>query len=656
MFSVAKQTSTVNAKTNKVYVNSKAYLSNRIVMIKNKLFFTANDDDIPVDQIYLNRFQREALMTAYNDTVKLLEPDVVQTDDVVFELSSNIIKTRTVFKTTDITNAWKHLNVPLNIGMKYILPFNNIDLILECKALSNNLTSAVTSDTTVYHYTKNNKFIIIEGDEQIVDVFKDFSFEDIGVGGLDEEFQTIFRRVFASRIYPPSLIKKLGIQHVKGVLLYGPPGTGKTLLARQIGKLLNCVEPKIVNGPEIFDKMVGESEKNIRRLFEDAEKDEAENGDNAQLHLIIMDEIDSICKKRGSTNNGTGVNDQVVNQLLTKIDGVNALNDVLLIGMTNRIDLIDGALLRPGRLELQIEIKLPNEEGRKQIFHIHTKSQKANNLLSDDVDIDELARMTSNYTGAEIAGVVRSAASFALFKNIDINDVKKTTNTDVIIDRSCFMKAIDEIRPEFGVEENVKDKYVKHGIIVYNDEFRRKLNTVNERIELMMKSSMCNKQVFLVHAAVAGCGISSFAVNLATNDVFDFVRVISAEKFIGISDEQKSIELMNVFMNARKAKHAAIVVDNIERLIGFSPVGYRFSNNVLQTVLTLMNAETDNKLIIFITTNQKEKMNDIGLTDDLFDIITELKPIDDPTTICKSLGVKNIINEHLPIKKLIGLM
>lgn len=84
MFSVAKQTSTVNAKTNKVYVNSKAYLSNRIVMIKNKLFFTANDDDIPVDQIYLNRFQREALMTAYNDTVKLLEPDVVQTDDVVF--------------------------------------------------------------------------------------------------------------------------------------------------------------------------------------------------------------------------------------------------------------------------------------------------------------------------------------------------------------------------------------------------------------------------------------------------------------------------------------------------------------------------------------------------------------------------------------------
>lgn len=100
-----------------------------------------------------------------------------------------------------------------------------------------------------------------------------FKFEDMGIGGLDTEFSAIFRRAFASRIFPPGLVEKLGIQHVKGILLFGPPGTGKTLMARQIGKMLNAREPKVVNGPEILNKFVGQSEENIRKLFEDAEKE-----------------------------------------------------------------------------------------------------------------------------------------------------------------------------------------------------------------------------------------------------------------------------------------------------------------------------------------------------------------------------------------------
>lgn len=101
----------------------------------------------------------------------------------------------------------------------------------------------------------------------------DFNFSDMGIGGLDDEFATMFRRAFASRIFPPGLVEKLGIQHVKGILLYGPPGTGKTLMARQIGKMLNAREPKIVNGPEVLNKFVGQSEENIRKLFADAEKE-----------------------------------------------------------------------------------------------------------------------------------------------------------------------------------------------------------------------------------------------------------------------------------------------------------------------------------------------------------------------------------------------
>jgi vesicle-fusing ATPase len=152
----------------------------------------------------------------------------------------------------------------------------------------------------------------------------DFKFEDMGIGGLDSEFSAIFRRAFASRIFPPAIIDKLGIQHVKGIVLYGPPGTGKTLMARQIGKMLNSREPKIVSGPEILSKMVGESEQNVRKLFADAEKEYKEKGEESSLHIIIFDEMDAICKQRGSRNDGTGVGDSVVNQLLAKVKNDNA--------------------------------------------------------------------------------------------------------------------------------------------------------------------------------------------------------------------------------------------------------------------------------------------------------------------------------------------
>lgn len=155
------------------------------------------------------------------------------------------------------------------------------------------------------------------------------------------------------------------MKHCKGMILYGPPGTGKTLIARKIAHVLNCAEPKVVNGPEIFDKMVGGSEAKIRALFEEAESDQKANGDESDLHVIIFDEIDAICRKRGSVSSGTGVNESVVNQLLSKIDGVDSLDNILIIGMTNRLDMIDDALLRPGRFEIHLEIGLPDEPGRR---------------------------------------------------------------------------------------------------------------------------------------------------------------------------------------------------------------------------------------------------------------------------------------------------
>ena len=297
------------------------------------------------------------------------------------------------------------------------------------------------------------------------DMLADGSFERYGVGGLDAEFLTIFRRVFASRMVPPDMVKRLGMRHVKGMLLYGPPGTGKTLVARQLGKLLNAHPPKIVNGPEILQRFVGQSEENMRELFAPPEKEWKGKAEKSKLHVIIFDEIDAIMKARGSGGaTASVVHDNVVNQLLTKLDGMQSLDNVLVVGITNRRDLLDPAVLRPGRLELQVEVGLPDRKGRTQIFNIHTARMRAEGLLATDVDIDTLAEVTGNYSGAEIKGLVGAAQSHALARYLkDSDDVggdapsaspsSDSSKLNVNVTMDDFTRAMREVRPAMGADE-----------------------------------------------------------------------------------------------------------------------------------------------------------------------------------------------------------
>ena len=297
----------------------------------------------------------------------------------------------------------------------------------------------------------------------------DWDFGKMGIGGLDKEFNAIFRRAFASRVFPPELVEQLGCKHVKGILLFGPPGTGKTLMARQIGTMLNAREPKIVNGPQILDKYVGESEANVRRLFADAEEEEKRLGPNSGLHIIIFDEIDAICKARGSVAGNSGVHDTVVNQLLAKIDGVEQLNNILVIGMTNRRDMIDEALMRPGRLEVQMEIGLPDEDGRCQILNIHTKRMREFKKINPDVDSREFAALTKNFSGAELEGLVRAAQSTAmnrLIKAASKVEVDPGAMEKLLVNRQDFLHALEnDVKPAFGTAAEALDSYLTKGII-----------------------------------------------------------------------------------------------------------------------------------------------------------------------------------------------
>ncbi|XP_017290456.1 vesicle-fusing ATPase isoform X2 [Kryptolebias marmoratus] len=448
----------------------------------------------------------------------------------------------------------------------------------------------------------------------------DWNFEKMGIGGLDKEFSDIFRRAFASRVFPPDIVEQMGCKHVKGILLFGPPGCGKTLMARQIGKMLNAREPKVVNGPEILNKYVGESEANIRKLFAEAEEEQKRLGANSGLHIIIFDELDAICKQRGTGASSTGVHDTVVNQLLSKIDGVEQLNNILVIGMTNRPDLIDDALMRPGRFEVKMEIGLPDEKGRVQILNIHTCKMRSFNLLSGDVDIKELASETKNYSGAELEGLVRAAQSTAMNRHIKATstvEVDMERAEKLQVTRADFMGSLNnDIKPAFGTNQEDYSSYIMNGIIKWGDPVTHVLDDG----ELLVQQTKNSDRTPLVAVLLEGpphCGKTALAAKIAEDSQFPFIKICSPDKMIGHSEISKCQAIKKIFDDAYKSQLSCMVVDDIERLLDYVPIGPRFSNLVLQALLVLLKKPPPKgrKLLIIGTTSRKDVLQEMEMLD-----------------------------------------
>ncbi|KAJ1662184.1 transport between ER and Golgi ATPase protein [Coemansia sp. RSA 1646] len=488
------------------------------------------------------------------------------------------------------------------------------------KSKDSTLFGILTSVTTISVSKGTNSLIELKGSSISLKanaiIQPDFRFEDLGIGGLDKEFSNIFRRAFASRIFPPDLVDKLGIQHVKGILLYGPPGTGKTLMARQIGKMLNAVEPIIVSGPEVLNKFVGQSEENVRKLFEPAEKEYREKGDASKLHIIIFDELDAICKQRGSKNDSTGVGDTVVNQLLAKIDGVDQLNNILIIGMTNRKELIDDALLRSGRLEVHIEVGLPDEPGRLQIINIHTAKIRENSILDDDVDLAELAALTKNYSGAEIASVVKSASSYAFYRHIKVESVAELTQdvSDMKIQRQDFIYSLEEVKPAFGIASEEFEQCATNGIIMFAPHIDELLNTAHLFVEQVQQSKRSPLVSLLLHGP-SGSGKTALASKFAQESGYPFVKLVSPENMVGFTDGQRVAAITKVFNDSYKSPLSLVVIDNVERLLEWVPIGARFSNTVLQTLLVLIKKQPPKgrRLLVIATSSERDVLDQMDM-------------------------------------------
>ncbi len=283
------------------------------------------------------------------------------------------------------------------------------------------------------------------------------------VGGLGDTKERL-RETIQWPLDYPEVFEQMDMEAAKGVLMYGPPGTGKTLLAKAVA---NEAQSNFISikGPELLNKYVGESEKGVREVFEKARS-------NAPT-VIFFDEIDSIAGERGQRQGDSGVGERVVSQLLTELDGLEELEDVVVIATTNRPDLIDSALLRPGRLDRHVHVPVPDEDGRKKIFEVHTRGKP----LADAVDLEWLAGETEGYVGADIEAVCREAsmaASREFINSVDPDEMDDTIG-NVRVGKEHFEHALEEVHA--SVTPETREQYEE-----LEEEFQQAEPTQDEQL------------------------------------------------------------------------------------------------------------------------------------------------------------------------------
>uniref|UniRef100_A0A6C0BF80 AAA+ ATPase domain-containing protein n=1 Tax=viral metagenome TaxID=1070528 RepID=A0A6C0BF80_9ZZZZ len=438
----------------------------------------------------------------------------------------------------------------------------------------------------------------------------DFNFDDLQIGGLDEQIKTIFRVAFSSRILSKES-KNMGIKPPKGILLYGPPGTGKTLIAKKISKALKAKSFQVVNGPELLNKYIGETAHSIRNLFKKAEDDmkTKQNG----LHIIVFDEFDAIARIRSSGESSTGSGSETVNQLLTKIDGLDELNNILIIATTNMKSSIDPALLRSGRIDLHIKIDIPNREGRKRIFEIHTEKLLRFNNLHHDVNIEELANITNNFSGAEIKSVIDKAATYQLAKLIDPKTMRRLPLDSIVIKMDDFIMAIKETNPVMGSVNKEIELITSVEIDLSNEEFRNVYNNVLESIASyfeggILKSRCRNFTVLISGPTFSGkTKLVAHAIKYIMNN-FSHIKFITPEKVMN-----EKCNIWNLFQEGINSESFLFVIDSIETIFDYSTTGVIQSKT--RELLTILNSNIDisKKVVTILTCSNDIMINKLDL-------------------------------------------
>ncbi len=477
------------------------------------------------------------------------------------------------------------------------------------------------------------------------EVVPEVAYEDIG--GLEEEVKKV-REIIELPLKHPEIFQRLGIKPPKGILLFGPPGTGKTLLAKAVA---NETQAHFIHldAPAIMNKFYGEAEKKLRQLFEDAEKNSPS--------IIFIDEIDSIAPKREESYGE--VERRVVAQLLALMDGLKSREKVIVIAATNRPDALDPALRRGGRFDREIEIGIPNKEGRLDILKIHTRNMP----LAKDVNLKELAEITHGFVGADLEALCKEAAMSVLRKNISGFKFKEEEKipeeflAKLTVRKRDFKEGLKTVRPSAMREVLVEAPKVPWdsvgGLAKAKQELKEAVEWPLKNPDSFSRLGIRPPKGVLLYGP-PGCGKTLLARAVATESNANFISVKGPEVFSKwVGESEKAIR--KIFEKARQVSPAIVFFDEIDSIASArgGMDGSKVNEKVVNQILSEMDGlEELTDVVVIAATNRPELVDPALLRPGRFDRQVLIMPPDQKAR----LAVFKVHTDSMPLTKDVKLM
>jgi len=560
-----------------------------------------SDDDTQDANIRMNKVVRKNLRVRLGDVVSITAKEdvpyckkvhILPLDDTIEGVSGNLFD---VYLKPYFLEAYR--------------PLRANDLFLVRQAMHPVEFKVVAMDPGPYGVVAPDTEIHCEGepvkrsDEEKAD---DIGYDDIG--GCRRQMAQI-REMIELPLRHPTLFKTLGVKPPRGVLLFGPPGSGKTLIARAVANETGAFF-FLINGPEIMSKMAGESEGNLRKAFEEAEKNSPA--------IIFIDEIDSIAPKRDKSNGE--VEKRIVSQLLTLMDGLKGRSSVVVIGATNRPNSMDPALRRFGRFDREIDIGVPDENGRLEIFRIHTRNMK----LDDDVDPEYIAKQTHGFVGADMAALCTEAAMQCIREKMDMIDIEEETiDAELLaamaVNNEHFKFALGAANPSSLRETVVEVPNISWddigGLVDVKNELRELVQYPIEHPEKFEKFGMSPSKGVLFYGP-PGCGKTLLAKAVANECQANFISIKGPELLTMWFGESES-NVRDTFAKARGAAPCVLFFDELDSIAqqrgGSSGDGGGAGDRVINQMLTEMDGVGAKKNVFIIGATNRPDIIDPAL-------------------------------------------